>query len=299
VGGAGNQSGLDPIRVSEGRKYSITIKSTSRNTKEQEMSFGAIRDQEVATRLLKNILVHHRVPNGLLFWGPGGIGKRMAAIEFTKALNCAQGNGDACDTCLPCRKIANRNHPDVMFIAPVKKSRIIDVETVESMNSLASLRPFESKWRVSSSRKRTGWTTGTARTISSDARRTTGNSLFILITEHPGRLLPTIRSRCQRVRFGPLRQETVRNLLLRDRDLPEDVADSIAALSQGQMSRAVDLIDTNKREIVLDVTRRLESGEDPVAMAEEFCKHLDNPARPDQNGHQRRIRRGRNRATLA
>ena len=86
--------------------------------------------------------------------------------------------------------------------------------------------------------------------------------------------MPTIRSRCQQVRFGALRPETVKELLLRDRDLPEAVAEALAAVSQGQISRALDLVDSEKRDVVLDVTQRLAEGEDPMIVSEGFVQHM-------------------------
>ncbi|MEX2015766.1 MAG: hypothetical protein WD873_03945, partial [Candidatus Hydrogenedentales bacterium] len=101
-----------------------------------------------------------------------------------------------------------------------------------------------------------------------------GNTLFILISEFPQFLLPTIRSRCQRVRFGALRPETVTDILMRERDVSNDTALAIAAVSQGQLSRALDLVDSDKRTVVFDVVQRLSSGEDPLALAEEFSGYL-------------------------
>jgi DNA polymerase-3 subunit delta' len=244
------------------------------------MSFQQIRDQDVPIRLLRNMLERRRVPNGLLFWGPGGVGKRLAAFETAKAMNCARKNYDACDACLSCRKIANGNHPDVTVVAPVKKSRIIDVETLRTITSLASLRPFESAWRVFILQEADRMGVPAQNHFLKTLEEPPGNSLFILITEYPSLLLPTIRSRCQRVRFGTLRPETVTDLLLQQRDLPPDVAQSIAAVAQGQVSRALDLVDSNKRVIALDIVRRLAKGDDPLALAEEFAKSLD--ARRDQ-----------------
>lgn len=239
------------------------------------MSFAGIRDQDVPLRLLKNILRMGRIPHGLLFWGPGGVGKRLTAIEFTKALNCKSGTYDACDECLSCRKIQNANHPDVSFIVPVKKSRIIDVDAIQSLNEMASLRPFESKWRVFIIQEADRMGGPAQNHFLKTLEEPPGNSLFILVTEYPGVLLPTIRSRCQRVRFGSLRPETVSELLRKQRDIPEDVALSIAGIAQGQMSRALDLVDTEKRTLVLDIVQKLADGCDPLALSEEFAKHLD------------------------
>lgn len=239
------------------------------------MSFKAIRDQEVPVRLLRSILRRRRIPNGLMFWGAGGVGKRLAALEMAKAINCVEHGDDACDACLSCRKVAKGNHPDVTMVTPTKKSRIINVETIQSINDLASLRPFESAWRVFIIQEADRMGVPAQNHFLKTLEEPPGNSLFILVTEYPGVLLSTIRSRCQRVRFGTLRPETVIELLLRDRDLPVELAQSIAAVAQGQMSRALDLLESDKREIVLDITRRLADGEDPLALAEGLAKRLD------------------------
>ena len=239
------------------------------------MSFSSIRDQDVPVRLLRNMLRKNRVPNGLLFWGPGGVGKRLAAIEMAKAINCGKGDADACDACLSCRKVTSGNHPDVMIVTPVKKSRIINVETIDAVNGMAALRPFESKWRVFIFQEADRMGVAAQNHFLKTLEEPPGNSMFLLLTEYPGLLLPTIRSRCQRVRFGVLRPATVTELLLRERDLPMDVAESIAALAQGQMARALGLVDSGKREEVLEITKRLAEGAEPIALAEDFAKRLE------------------------
>jgi DNA polymerase-3 subunit delta' len=238
------------------------------------MSFRAILDQDVPVRLLQSMLRGNRVPNGLLFWGPGGVGKRMTAMEMARALNCAEGLDDACGVCLPCRKVASGNHPDVRIVAPLKKSRIIDKDTIEDINGFAALHAFESKWRVFVLLDADRMNLTAQNKFLKTLEEPPGRSVFILVTEYPRVLLPTIRSRCQQVRFVALRPETVADLLTRDRGLPADAATAIAALSQGQMSRALDLIDTEKRAVVVDIVRRLASGTDPLALAEEFAQHL-------------------------
>jgi DNA polymerase-3 subunit delta' len=238
------------------------------------MSFAAVRDQEVALRLLRNVLTRARVPNAMLFWGPGGVGKRMAALELTKAVNCAEAAGDACDACLSCRKVASGNHPDVRVVSPAKKSRLIDLEMLTEVTELATLRPFEGAWRVFILEDAERLTPPAQNRFLKTLEEPPGNSLFLLTTEHPRLLLPTIRSRCQLVRFRALRPETVAELLRERRDLSDAQAAALAALAQGQMTRALDLVDSERRTISLTLAGRLSAGDDPVVLAEEFVKTL-------------------------
>jgi DNA polymerase-3 subunit delta' len=239
------------------------------------MSFGAVRDQDVALRLLKNVLARGRVPNAMLFWGPGGVGKRMTALEMTKAVNCAEAAADACDACLSCRKVVSGNHPDVRVVTPSKKSRLIDLETLTEVTELATLRPFEGAWRVFILEDADRLSLPAQNRFLKTLEEPPGNSLFLLTTEHPRMLLPTIRSRCQLVRFRSLRPETVAELLQHGRDLSDAQAAALAALAQGQMTRALDLVDSERRTIALTLARRLASGDDPVVLAEEFVKTLN------------------------
>lgn len=238
------------------------------------MSFSSIQDQRVPLRLLRNMLTRNRIPNALLFWGPSGVGKRLTALQFAKAIFCENHVDDACGTCLPCRKLDHGNHPDLHTVAPIKKSRIIDVEAIDGIIEMASLRPFESEWRVFIIREADRVGVPAQNHLLKTLEEPPGKSVFILVTENPQFLLPTIRSRCQRVRFGSLTPETVKSILLRERDISDEEASSVAAVARGQASRALDLVDSDKRAVIFDVVTRLSNDEDPLALAEEFAQYL-------------------------
>lgn len=240
------------------------------------MSFSDVQDQPAPIRLLRNMLKRQRVPNGLLFWGPGGVGKRLLALELAKAINCSEREDDACDACLQCRKVIHGNHPDVKVVAPASKSRLIrKEEDIEPVAEMASYRPYEGGWRVFVIDDAERMTLPAQNFFLKTLEEPPSNTLFILLSEWPRMLLDTIRSRCQPVQFGALRPKTVAALLQREKGLDAQKADALAALSQGQMSRAFDLADTRKRDVVLEMTARLAGGEDPLALSEAFCSHLD------------------------
>lgn len=238
------------------------------------MSFNDIKDQEIPLRLMRNILAQNRVPNGLLFWGPEGVGKRFAAIELAKAINCTSGAFDACDKCLSCRKVMSGNHSDVKIVAPSGKVRIINVGAIDTISELAAYRPFEGERRVilieEADRMRPDAQNHFLKTLEEPASKTT----FVLQTAYPNVLLPTIRSRCQQVRFGTLKPATVADILIRDHAVGETIAQATALVAQGQVSRALDLVTSNKREAVLDVARRLKAADDPLLVSESFVGQL-------------------------
>jgi DNA polymerase-3 subunit delta' len=238
------------------------------------MSFSRVKDQAVAMRLLSSIIRKERIPSGLLLWGPEGVGKRLAAFEMAKAVNCLDVRGDACDACLSCRKAISGNHPDIKTIVPVGKARMIKVETVEEMNETTSFRPFEGRRRIyiieEADRMNEPAQNHFLKTLEEPASPT----IFLLVTSHPRALLPTIRSRCQPVRFGSLRTETVAELLTSLRGVDPTIAGAAAALSQGQMSRALDLVESGRRKVVLEAIDRLRRGEDPLLVSEWFAAYL-------------------------
>lgn len=239
------------------------------------MSFNVIEDQDVAIRLLRKIVERERVPAGLLLWGPAGVGKRLAAYEFVKALNCTAPSDGACGECLPCRKTQHGNHPDVKLIAPTDKSREIKTAEIDEVNELASLRPFEAAQRAFIFEDADRMNVSAQNHFLKTLEEPPGPSVFLLITAFPRQLLPTIRSRCQPIRFGSLRPETVATILKRDRELTDEHAEAIARLAEGQVSRAFDLVDTDKRGVVLELVERLRAGESPMRVADLFKHHLD------------------------
>ena len=162
------------------------------------MSFKRIQDQSVALRLLRNLVRRKRIPNGLLFWGPDGVGKRLAAWEFAKAVNCMESDDDACDTCLSCRKIEHRNHTDVMLITPTGKMRIIRESVITELNDLSAYRPFDSGRRIVLIEDADRMNETAQNKFLKTLEEPPSDTTFILISGQPRFLLPTIQSRCQR-----------------------------------------------------------------------------------------------------
>ena len=265
-------------------EYRISGKCVNVRVPNSVMSFGQVKDQKVAIHLLQGIVRQQRVPSGLLFCGPYGVGKRMAAFEFAKAVNCLERKDDACDTCLACRKAMHGNHADITVVKPVSKTRIIKVEQIETVIETSMYRPVEGGKRLFIIEDAERMNETAQNHFLKTLEEPPSQTMFILLTEWPRRLLPTIRSRCQTIRFGSLRLTTVAEMVQQEYKFDEEHAYAIAALSRGSVSRARDLVNKERRTIVLDIVHRLAIGEDPLLVSEDFAAHIQKAEKAIEQG---------------
>jgi DNA polymerase-3 subunit delta' len=238
------------------------------------VGFEAIRDQEVAVKMLRTALRKRRLPHAYLFEGPDSVGKRLTALTFARAVNCGETDDDSCDACGSCLKIGDGKHPDVTVVEPTKAGRIIHKQRVEELVASASLKPYEAAYRVFIILEAERMNVVSANKFLKTLEEPPGNSLFVLVSHSPNQLLPTIASRCQRVKFRPLTPRTVEDLLIRERDVPQERARVISVLAQGQMSTAFELADSEKREFVAKLIGDLADRRDPLLVVREFLGRL-------------------------
>ena len=111
------------------------------------MSFKDIQGQDRAVSFLRGSVASGRIAHAYIFYGPRGVGKKLAALEFAKALNCAVA-GQACDECVSCRKINSASHPDVMVIAPREGAQSIKIDDIRGLSRDISLKPYDARKKV-------------------------------------------------------------------------------------------------------------------------------------------------------
>src|SRR4051794_11384265 len=192
------------------------------------MPFRAITGHRPLLELLARACAQGTLPPSLLFSGPEGVGKRTAAIALAQALNCerplAFGQGrDACGECTACTRIARGVHADVLVIEP-GDSGSIKTEQVRDAIDRSAYRPFEGKRRVVVIDGADQLVLNAQDAILKTLEEPPSASVFVLVTDRPDVLLPTVRSRCQRLRFGPLTPSEVADVLMRDHGMSEPAA---------------------------------------------------------------------------
>ena len=272
------------------------------------MAWSDLIDQARVAETLRQAVTRDRVPHALLFYGRDGVGKRAAALELARTLQCERGAaGEACGRCLPCTKVNRLLHPDVHVLFPTPKDVTTEdvrarLETLarnpyatvdfvrrpalddpsktsnkqafypvarinEELRRAMSYRPVEGRYKVAimtdADRLRAEAANAFLKLLEEPAPQT----VFVLTTSRPDRLLPTILSRCQRFRFDALPAEAIEAALIEREGIKTDVAATLARMADGSYSRALDLAQNEDlladRQLVLDYFRMAYVGGGP------------------------------------
>ena len=201
------------------------------------MRFSDIRDQDQAAATLSRAIASGKVPHAYLFVGPRGVGKRFTATILAAALCCDGPAPRPCGGCTHCRKIGARTHPDVRILEVPQDKRKIPIEAVREAERWLGVSPHEVRAKVLIVDPAEEMTDAAANAILKTLEEPRSGSFIALVTASASALLPTVRSRCQIVRFRPLKAETVADILAAEGVEP-DVARTAAALSGGSLDRA-------------------------------------------------------------
>ncbi len=216
------------------------------------MSFKQVVGQEEAIRILAGSIKSSRLPHALLFTGPDGVGKGLVAKELAKLLNCQKGASDPCDRCQPCKKIEGFNHPDVGLIEPTGSS--IGIGQIRWLRSQINLMPYEGRYKVYIIKHADLMTEEAQNALLKTLEEPPGRSLLILVSSNPTSLLPTIRSRCQVLKFRSLDSERIKEVLTSRYDIKPDKAHFLAHLADGGLGKVISLQDEDvlarKNEVI-------------------------------------------------
>jgi DNA polymerase-3 subunit delta' len=175
--------------------------------------------------------------------GPAGVGKATLARAFTASLMCARPiEGDACDACLQCARVEAGTHPDVRTIGREEERRDVRTEDARDLVRWLGLRPMIAARKVAIVHEADCLNEHGQNALLKALEEPPGACVLLLLATQASLLLPTVRSRCQRITLEPL-DATVVDHLLAERGVPADVRAAIVPRAAGSLGRALDLID--------------------------------------------------------
>lgn len=221
------------------------------------MTLADVQGQSRAIDRLRAALQRGTVHHAYLFVGPEGVGKELTARAFAMALLCPERPNEGCGACSTCTRIERGSHPDVQVTMPEAlrvarglaarsdfertPSQAVKVEQIRALQERLSLHALESKRKVaillSAEQLNDAAQNAFLKTLEEPPAETT----LILVSTSSDSLLPTIRSRCAQVPFGPLPRALIAERVAKEKKLDPPTAELVAELSEGSLGRALEM----------------------------------------------------------
>lgn len=249
------------------------------------MKFSELTGHRQTIESLRGLADSGRIPHAILLSGKPGIGKMKIARTFAQYIHCRNPKeGEPCGECDSCIQHKNLNNPDLHFVYPIvkKDGALISKDVVAQWREFITSNPYllPEKWNLF---LKAGNSQPAIYVSESDAvieraslssfqenykifivwlpekmRVEAANKLlkiieepfedtiFILVSNDPNKLLPTILSRVQRYTLSPLTTDQISEYLIRERDLPSNAAFSVARLAEGSIALAEEIATQSK-----------------------------------------------------
>lgn len=274
------------------------------------MSWSGVEGHDAVAAQFARAVARGRLANSYLFCGPPGIGKRLFATRLAQSLLCLdppEGQPleglSACGQCPSCKQIDAGTHPDLLVVSrPEGRANIpIDLLIGDSDHRMragfcydVAMKPFMSPRKVGIIDDADWLNVEGANSLLKTLEEPPLDSVLILISTSIDKQLPTIRSRCQTIRFAPLDDQTVAKLLLAGGLCADAVeAETLARFGAGSVQRATEARDPELWEFRMKLLARLaEADFDTLAVAASVSEFVG------KAGREADLRRKRLRQTI-
>ena len=196
-----------------------------------------------AEKLLQQHLISGEVHHAYLFTGAPGVGRRSLALEFARAINCANPPtpGEACGVCSICKHITLMQQADLHIVAPETDGGMIKVDQIRDLQRSLILTPYEAKYRIALllnfQRANANAQNALLKTLEEAPRKV----ILLLTADSTESLLPTISSRCETLRLRPTSIETLTSVLNEREKLSPEKAALYAHIANGRPGIALRL----------------------------------------------------------
>ncbi|MFH1823971.1 MAG: hypothetical protein ABH873_01930 [Candidatus Firestonebacteria bacterium] len=210
---------------------------------------------EVPKKIISNIIQHSKISHAYLFLGKEGIGKKKFAIEFAKIINCENldlNNISSCEKCVSCVNINLGKHPDVTIIEPEKN--IIRIDEIREIRKRIFLKPY-CKVKVCIVNDAEKMNPQSSDAFLKTLEEPVGDVVFLLIVSNLYSVFPTIRSRCQIMKFTDLKENEILTYLKSKFNISHDSLIYLVNLSEGSMGKVISYIERDilkSREKIFD-----------------------------------------------
>ena len=214
------------------------------------------------------------LPHALLFRGQAGIGKKQHAQAFAHYLLCQNRQAELpCGQCTGCKLVQAGTHPDMLCVEPEQEGKEIRIAQIRELIAFTERTPLQGGSRVVVLAPAESMNDNAANALLKCLEEPGSNTVLLLVCQHIGRLLATVRSRCQVLLFAPPPRERALSWLA-DQDVPSDKAAPLLQLARGGPLKALSYVQQAawaQREAMLSGLAQLQQGKKtPAQLAQEW-----------------------------
>jgi DNA polymerase-3 subunit delta' len=257
------------------------------------VSWQRIQGHDVHLRAFTRAVERGRLAHAYLFTGPRGIGKHLFAAALAKALLCEQppGPAEACDACPSCTLFAAGNHPDFFAVARPEETNELPIEVMRELCRGFSLKPARGHGKVALLDDADDLNDEAANCFLKTLEEPPPRSLFILVGTSPERQLPTIVSRCQVIRFAPLPEALVADILQQQGVSDPQMLSRLVRLARGSPGQAMALAEAELWEFrkILVEGLLLQPRPDTVSLARRWLEFVEEAGKESSTQRRRAV----------
>lgn len=195
------------------------------------MGFDGLLGNERLKENLTESLAKGHISHCYLISGPEGSGKRTLARLLAAAILC-QGRDKPCGVCTPCRKVLDGSHPDYIIVDDPEK-KTVPVELIRQARADMFIQPNESEHKIYAFPRAQDMGLPGQNALLKVLEEPPAYGVFLLLTDNPDKLLPTVRSRCTELKMQSLPPELLQKQLREDFQKASDADVEAAAVRSG------------------------------------------------------------------
>ncbi len=182
-----------------------------------------------------------KLPHALLFSGQEKLGKKTFAFELVKSINCFNPGKEKkpCHSCRNCQDIEKGIFPDLFFVGLEEEKKEIQISQIRNLIKKLSFRPYSSKFKIAIIDNAHLMNKAAQNSFLKFLEEPRGETVLILISDRPEKMLSTILSRVQEIKFFPLERERIIKYLL-EKNVSPQRAEEISSFSFNRPGRAID-----------------------------------------------------------
>ncbi len=200
--------------------------------------FKDIIGQEHIKEHLQNALSQKKIAHAYIIQGEHFSGKEFVAKVFAAALQCEKQETEPCGECRSCKQMASGNQPDVIYVGHEKPNSIGVEDVRQQINNDIAIKPYSSPYKIYIINEGEKMTPQAQNALLKTLEEPPAYAVLLILTSNVDALLPTILSRCVVLNMRPVKDEEVKEYLMKELMIPDYKADICVAFARGNIGRA-------------------------------------------------------------